>query len=56
MQALQSMPGGGAEIFDESIRQQICADKVDADGWLKIHEEAHKLGNAYQRNNAIRAY
>ena len=41
---LQSMPGGGAEIFDESIRQQISADKVDADGWLKIHEEAHKLG------------
>lgn len=41
---LQSMPGGGAEIFDESIRQQISADKVGADGWLKIHEEAHKLG------------
>jgi aminodeoxyfutalosine synthase len=41
---LQSMPGGGAEIFDESIRQQISADKVDADGWLKIHEEAHKVG------------
>ncbi|MDQ2863665.1 MAG: aminofutalosine synthase MqnE [Bacteroidota bacterium] len=41
---LQSMPGGGAEIFDESVRQQISADKVDAEGWLKIHEEAHKLG------------
>ena len=41
---LQSMPGGGAEIFDESIRQQISADKVNAEGWLKIHEEAHKLG------------
>lgn len=41
---LQSLPGGGAEIFDEEIRQQICADKVDADGWLKIHEAAHKLG------------
>ncbi len=41
---LQSLPGGGAEIFDEEIRQQISADKVDADGWLKIHEEAHKLG------------
>lgn len=41
---LQSLPGGGAEIFDEEIRQQICADKVDADGWLKIHEAAHKMG------------
>lgn len=41
---LQSLPGGGAEIFDESIRKRICADKVDAEGWLKIHETAHKLG------------
>ncbi len=41
---LQSLPGGGAEIFDEEIRQQISADKVDADGWLKIHETAHNLG------------
>lgn len=41
---LQSLPGGGAEIFDEEIRQQISADKVDANGWLKIHETAHNLG------------
>ena len=41
---LDSLPGGGAEIFDEEIRQKICADKVDAKGWLEIHEEAHKLG------------
>ncbi len=41
---LQSLPGGGAEIFDEEIRRQISADKVDADGWLKIHEAAHNLG------------
>ena len=41
---LQSMPGGGAEIFDAEIRKQICEDKVDAEGWLKIHEEAHLLG------------
>ena len=41
---LQSLPGGGAEIFDATIRNQICADKVDAEGWLKIHEEAHLLG------------
>jgi len=41
---LQSLPGGGAEIFHEEIRQQISADKVDAEGWLQIHEQAHKLG------------
>jgi aminodeoxyfutalosine synthase len=41
---LDSIPGGGAEIFDPEIREQICADKVDAAGWLHIHETAHKLG------------
>ena len=41
---LESLPGGGAEIFDPEIRQLICPDKVDADGWLYIHETAHKLG------------
>jgi aminodeoxyfutalosine synthase len=41
---LQSIPGGGAEIFDKEIRQQICPDKVDADGWLHIHETVHNLG------------
>ncbi len=41
---LQSLPGGGAEIFHPDVRKEICADKVDADGWLLIHETAHKLG------------
>ncbi|MFI5186023.1 MAG: aminofutalosine synthase MqnE [Chitinophagales bacterium] len=41
---LDSLPGGGAEIFDAAIREKICADKVDADGWLQIHETAHHLG------------
>ncbi|MBA4198326.1 MAG: aminofutalosine synthase MqnE [Chitinophaga sp.] len=41
---LQSLPGGGAEIFHPEIRQQICEDKVDADGWLNIHKAAHKAG------------
>ncbi|HTJ13152.1 MAG TPA: aminofutalosine synthase MqnE [Dinghuibacter sp.] len=40
---LQSLPGGGAEIFHPDVRAQICADKVDADGWLHIHETAHRL-------------
>ncbi|RTL56705.1 MAG: aminofutalosine synthase MqnE [Sphingobacteriales bacterium] len=41
---LDSLPGGGAEIFHPEIRTQICADKVDADGWLHIHKAAHQLG------------
>jgi len=41
---LQSMPGGGAEIFHPDVRAQICHDKVDADGWLHIHKTAHLLG------------
>ncbi|MDE3214597.1 MAG: aminofutalosine synthase MqnE [Bacteroidota bacterium] len=41
---LQSLPGGGAEIFDPQVRKQICEDKVDAMGWLHIHETAHRLG------------
>lgn len=41
---LDSLPGGGAEIFDETIREQIAGDKVDSTGWLAIHEAAHNLG------------
>ncbi|MFM2337825.1 MAG: aminofutalosine synthase MqnE [Bacteroidota bacterium] len=41
---LNSIPGGGAEIFHPAIREKICADKVDGEGWLKIHETAHRLG------------
>lgn len=41
---LDSLPGGGAEIFHPEIRQQICDDKVDGAGWLAIHEAAHNLG------------
>jgi aminodeoxyfutalosine synthase len=41
---LDSLPGGGAEIFHPEIRKQICEDKVDAVGWLNIHKTAHQLG------------
>lgn len=41
---LQSLPGGGAEIFAPEIRSQICDDKIDGAGWLAIHKAAHKLG------------
>ena len=41
---LQSLPGGGAEIFHPEVREQICADKIDGEGWLDIHRQSHKLG------------
>jgi len=50
---LDSLPGGGAEIFHPDIRQQICDDKVDAEGWLQIHETAHRLG---MHSNATMLY
>ena len=50
---LDSLPGGGAEIFHSEIRERICADKVDAEGWLNIHEAAHKLG---MHSNATMLY
>lgn len=39
-----SLPGGGAEIFDEAIRDEICKDKCSTAEWLEIHETAHELG------------
>jgi len=39
-----SLPGGGAEIFDEKIRAEICNDKCSSSEWLEIHKTAHKLG------------
>ncbi len=41
---LDSMPGGGAEIFHPRARKKLCHDKVDADGWLQVHRVAHGLG------------
>lgn len=41
---LDSLPGGGAEIFHPEIRQQICADKATAEQWLQVHKAAHELG------------
>jgi aminodeoxyfutalosine synthase len=50
---LDSLPGGGAEIFAPEIREKICADKVNAEGWLNIHETAHRLG---MHSNATMLY
>lgn len=41
---LGSIPGGGAEIFDEDIRKQICEDKCTSAQWLELHETAHAQG------------
>lgn len=50
---LQSLPGGGAEIFAPEVRKQICEDKVDGAGWLDIHRTAHQLG---MHSNATMLY
>jgi aminodeoxyfutalosine synthase len=41
---LDSLPGGGAEVFAERVRRKICHDKADADRYLDIHRIAHRLG------------
>lgn len=41
---LDAIPGGGAEIFDESIRKKICPNKISAEQWLAVHRQAHQLG------------
>ncbi len=50
---LDSMPGGGAEIFHPEIREKIAADKCTAEQWLQIHEVWHRLGG---RSNATMLY
>ncbi len=41
---LDSIPGGGAEIFDDEIRKQLCHEKSSTEMWLNIHENAHLCG------------
>ena len=41
---LDSVPGGGAEIFAPRVRRKICPDKCDADAWLDVHRIAHRMG------------
>src|ERR1700743_3600260 len=50
---LESIPGGGAEIFHDEVRDLISKDKCNAEQWLAIHEEWHKLGG---RSNATMLY
>ena len=41
---VDSMPGGGAEIFDEGVRKKICGGKVTSQQWLDIHKKWHNKG------------
>jgi len=41
---VDSMPGGGAEIFDEVVRKKICGGKVSSEQWLEIHKLWHEQG------------
>ncbi len=50
---LGSLPGGGAEIFEPSVRSQLCEHKADGSEWLKIHRAAHAAG---LRSNATMLY
>jgi aminodeoxyfutalosine synthase len=50
---LDSLPGGGAEIFAERVRRKICHDKCGADRYLEIHRTAHALG---MRTNVTMLY
>ncbi len=50
---LDSLPGGGAEIFAPRVRRKICHDKCDGDRYLSIHRLAHRLG---MRTNVTMLY
>src|SRR5687768_3283789 len=50
---LDSLPGGGAEVFAERVRRKICHDKCGADRYLEIHRLAHGMG---MRSNVTMLY
>jgi aminodeoxyfutalosine synthase len=53
MAGLDSLPGGGAEIFAERVRRKICHDKCGTERYLEIHKLAHSLG---MRTNVTMLY
>jgi len=50
---LDSLPGGGAEVFAERVRRKLCHDKCGTDRYLDIHRTAHRLG---MRSNVTMLY
>ena len=41
---LDSLPGGGAEIFNPKVRKRICPEKISGERWLEVTEKVHKAG------------
>lgn len=50
---LESMPGGGAEIFNKRVRKKVCPEKIDGKRWLEVMATAHRVGI---RTNATMLY
>ncbi len=50
---LDSLPGGGAEVFSPRVRKIICPEKITGQKWLEVHETAHSIG---MRTNATILY
>jgi aminodeoxyfutalosine synthase len=50
---VEALPGGGAEVFSDRVRQLLCPEKLSSDGWLQVAKEAHQLG---MRTNATLLY
>lgn len=50
---LDSLPGGGAEVFSPRVRELLCPKKISGERWLYVHETAHRLGI---RTNATMLY
>ena len=50
---VEALPGGGAEVFSNRVRQLLCPEKLNSDGWLQVAKEAHLMG---VRSNATLLY
>jgi aminodeoxyfutalosine synthase len=50
---LASLPGGGAEIFNTTVRNTLCAEKISGDRWLEVIKAAHEIG---LKSNATMLY
>ena len=50
---LDSLPGGGAEVFAPRVREMVCPKKISGERWLEIHLAAHAIG---MRTNATMLY
>ena len=53
---VDSLPGGGAEIFNPRVRKIICDHKVSGQQWLEIARTAHEIGSALERHDALRPH